>query len=115
MQLLAALTSTKCMWLYVTPTPPGWCVACRSYIRIYAGLASGTSNSGFLTAWLSTGANYTTTGTQCAGMIGIMAGVDAIVTCPSVTGAQYATIERRDTLTADPLVVHELQIFRTSE
>lgn len=90
-------------------------VAC-SYIRIWAGLAlNGTSNSGFLTVWLSRGTNYTTTGTKCASMIGIIGGTDAIVTCPEANGTNYVTIERYDALTADRLVIHELQVFSASE
>lgn len=85
-----------------------------SHIRIWGGL-TGTSSAGFLTVWLSSGTNFTATGTKCVEGVGIIPGVDAVVTCPTVAGSRFVTIERRDALTADLLVIHELRVFRPSE
>lgn len=90
---------------------PAWC----SYVRIWGGSGTAASNTGFLTVWLSSGANYTATGTMCASNVAVLAGFNAIVTCPAVSGTQYVTLVRYDPLDTGNLVVAELQIFRSSE
>lgn len=86
-----------------------------SYMRIAAGNPTGTSLSGFLTVWVSPTTNFTATGTKCVSGIGIIGGVEATVTCPAANGTQFVTIERRDPLVSDPLWVHELRVYRSSE
>lgn len=84
-----------------------------SYIRIWAGVKSLTSSSGFLTVWLSNGTNFTTTGTKCVTGVAIMAEGDGVITCPQVTGARYVTVQRTEPRgNADQLVVHELHAIR---
>ena len=82
---------------------------------IFAGQVFGASTAGFLTVWVSPTTNFTATGTKCVEGIGILPGVDTAVTCPAAAGTQYVTIERRDVLTEDILVINELQVFRSSE
>lgn len=86
-----------------------------SYMRVAAGQAAGYSSGGFLTVWVSPTSNFTATGTRCVSGIGIIAGVEATVTCPPANATAFVTIERRDPLTADVLVVHELRVYRSSE
>lgn len=84
-------------------------------IQIWAGITGTVASSRCLTVWLSSGTNFTATGTACVRCMNITAGSSAssVVTCPQVSGVGYVTIQRVDTAAAS-LVVHELQIFRSS-
>lgn len=109
--------------------PPAHCsYSDISYIRIWAGLAvnlglttgtssTGGSNSGFLTVWLSTSTNFTTTGIKCAQGVNIITNQDGIVTCPqSTTAYSFVTVQRIDPKgLSDNLVIHELHVIRACE
>ena len=86
-------------------------------VRVFAGLVGKPSSSSGLAVWLSSGSgsSFNTTGVLCAAGLRIVPEAFATVVCPPLSNARYVTVVRTDPSTADTLVVHELQVTRTSE
>lgn len=83
-----------------------------AFIFLAGGTLGSTSSSGFLTVWISTGTNFSTTGVKCSQGVGIIAGRDGYVTCPQMNGVNYVTAVRNDPYgRTDNLVLYEMSVF----
>lgn len=64
-----------------------------THIHIWAGYKTPTtdSNSGYLTVWLSSSANFSDTGLKCIEGLAVLQERSAYVICPQYTGARYVS------------------------
>lgn len=109
-------SSAKINWLQFKLTQPEDEVFA---INVYGGVATSTTSSGFLTLYISRGTNFTdpSTSTTCqGGTVGVVVGTGGAVTCPEgFLGTEYVTVYRNDPVTADYLVVTEIQVVTGGE
>ena len=86
------------------------------YMRVWGGLTTGVQQSAFITVYLSPGPNATA-GAACISGLSLLPGFEYAITCTHIDAPNtaYVTISKSDASSSQPLVIHELYIYRSSE